>query len=51
MHEDGIPPDIEFMHDEDQNALVIQAGGAPEYTLKLSDSWFQHLIAMVVEAP
>lgn len=51
VHEGGIPTDIEFIPSEDQNALMIRAGGAPEYKLKLSESWFQHLVGIVVEAP
>ncbi len=51
VHEGGIPTDIEFVPSENQNALMIRAGGAPEYKLKLSENWFHHLVSIVLEAP
>ncbi len=51
VHEGGMPADIEFIQSEDKDALMIRAGGAPEYKLKLSDSWFRHLVGIVIDAP
>ena len=51
VHEGKSPPDIQFIPSEDPNALMIRAGGAPEYILKLSDNWFQHLAGIVIQSP
>ena len=51
VHEGTSPPDIKFVPSKEPNALMIRAGGAPEYTLKLSDNWFQHLVGIVIQAP
>jgi hypothetical protein len=51
LHEGALPVDIEFMPDEHPGALTVRAGGAPEFTLKLSHGWFHHLIGTVVKAP
>jgi len=51
VHEGGLPIDIEFMSDPEPGALGIRAGGAPDFTLKLSLGWFEHLIGAVVGAP
>ncbi len=51
VHEGTSPPDIKFVPSKEPNALMIRAGGAPEYTLKLSDNWFQHLVGIVVQSP
>ncbi len=49
VHEGGLPIDIQFMPD-DGPGLAVRAGGAPEFVLKLSNGWFQHLIGAVVKA-
>lgn len=51
VHEGDIPIDIEFMSDNEPSMLSIRAGGAPEYTLKLSHGWFNHIIGAVISAP
>ncbi len=51
VHEGGLPIDIEFMPDPEPGALGVRAGGSPEYILKLSNGWFEHLIGAVVGAP
>ncbi len=51
VHEGGLPIDIEFMPDENPNLLSVRAGGAPEFTLKVSQGWFHHLVGAVAAAP
>lgn len=51
VHEGSSPPDIKFIPSKEPCALMIRAGGAPEYTLKLSDNWFQHLVGIVIQSP
>lgn len=36
LHEAQIPVDVQFMPDTEPNTIKVRAGGAPEYTLKLS---------------
>jgi len=48
VHEGALPIDVEFIESEE---LSVRAGGAPEYTLKISRGWFHWLIDAVVEAP
>ena len=50
VHEGGLPIDIEFMPDPEPGALSVRAGGSPEYILKLSHSWFEHLVGAVLGA-
>ena len=51
VHEGGLPVDVEFMPDAEPGTLVARAGGAPEFTLEISEGWFYHLVGMVVSAP
>ncbi|MGD1277429.1 MAG: hypothetical protein ABR964_09415 [Tepidisphaeraceae bacterium] len=51
VHEGELPIDIEFMADDDPRHLSVRAGGAPEFVLKVSESWFHHLIGTIVGAP
>lgn len=51
VHEGGLPADIEFMLDQKPSALIVRAGGAPEFILKLSEGWFHFLVNSVVSAP
>jgi len=51
VHEGGLPIDIQFMPDDQPDALSVRAGGAPEFILKVSEGWFHHLIGSVVRAP
>lgn len=51
VHESGLPTDIQFTSSKEPNVLIVRAGGAPEFILKLSDSWFHFLINVVVNAP
>jgi hypothetical protein len=51
VHEGGWPVDIEFFTLEEPGCLSARAGGKPEFVLKLSTSWFQHLIDAVTTAP
>ncbi len=39
------------MPDTEPNSATVRAGGAPEYTLKLSLGWFHHLLKIVISAP
>jgi hypothetical protein len=50
VHEGELPIDIEFMQSE-PNVLSVRAGGKPDFVLKLSEGWFDHLINAVVTAP
>lgn len=51
VHEGALPIDIEFMPGEGPGILSVRAGGAPDFVLKVSENWFDHLIAAVVQAP
>lgn len=51
VHEGGLPIDIEFMEPEEDAILSVRAGGYPEYVLKVSENWFQHLLDAVTRAP
>ena len=51
VHEGGLPVDIEFMCSKEPGLLSVRAGGAPAFVLQVSEGWFHHLIATVVEAP
>ena len=51
VHEGSLPIDIQFISDADKDVLSVRAGGAPEYILKISESWFRHLIDSVKKAP
>ena len=51
VHEGGIPVDIHFTPDAEPGVMAVRAGGAPEYVLKISHGWFDHLIYAVVHAP
>jgi hypothetical protein len=39
------------MPGEGPGILAVRAGGAPDLVLKVSENWFDHLIAAVVQAP
>jgi hypothetical protein len=43
--------DIQFIETSDPNQLSLRAGGKPEYVLKLSEGWFNFLLAAVINAP
>lgn len=45
VHSGGIPQDI-VIDDALAPGLSLRAGGAPEYVLKLSPGWFEHLIVV-----
>jgi len=45
VHTGAMPIDIEI-DDELGNGLVVRAGGAPEYLLKFSPGWFDHLLGI-----
>jgi len=49
VHEGAIPVDIQFVLDEEQGAMSVRAGGAPEFILKLGTGWFHHLIAVAMK--
>jgi hypothetical protein len=51
VHEGGLPVDIEFMPDSVPGTVSVRAGGAPEYLLKVSDGWFDHMVGAVALAP
>ena len=50
VHEAKLPVDIEFFRDGVCRTLSVRAGGAPEFKLRLSEGWFQHLVGLVVSA-
>ena len=50
VHAAEIPPDILFIPDEQPAQMSVRAGGAPDYVLKLSHGWFNHLIHCVIKA-
>lgn len=35
--------DVTFLDDSEPGALVVRAGGPPEYIVRLSLAWFDHL--------
>jgi len=51
VHEGGLPPDIEFMSDAEPGTMTVRAGGAPDFVLKVSHGWFDHMIGAVASAP
>lgn len=51
VHEGALPIDIEFLPNEQPGAMLIRAGGAPDYVLQLSHGWFFYLVQVVVTAP
>ena len=51
VHEAQLPYDIEFMPATGISGLSVRAGGAPDFVLKLSETWFDHLINVVINAP
>jgi hypothetical protein len=51
VHEGGLPIDIEFMPDSTPGTVSIRAGGAPDFILRVSHSWFHELVFAVVNAP
>lgn len=51
VHEGGIPVDIRFMPDAQPGAMSVRAGGAPDFVLKISHGWFDHLVSAVISAP
>lgn len=48
VHTGAMPIDIEI-DDGLGSGLVVRAGGAPEYLLKLSPKWFDFLIAVAAQ--
>jgi hypothetical protein len=51
VHEGGLPIDIEFISSDEPGLLSVRAGGAPDFVLKVSEGWFNHLIGAVIAAP
>jgi len=51
VHEGGLPVDIEVSNDDAPGVMSVRAGGAPDYTLRIGNGWFHHLIAAVTIAP
>jgi hypothetical protein len=45
VHTGEMPIDIEI-DDQLGDGLVVRAGGSPEYLLKLSPGWFDHLLSI-----
>lgn len=50
-HEGALPSDLHFVPDSLSGPLTIRAGGAPEFKLLLSQSWFHELVHTVITAP
>jgi hypothetical protein len=50
IHEGALPVDVEFMSDPEPGVLSIRAGGATDYTLKVSSGWFNELLGTVMNA-
>jgi len=51
IHDGGLPVDLAFISDFQPGARGLRAGGAPEYLLKLTESWFMFLVTCVRRAP
>lgn len=51
VHEGRLPQDIQFLDDVEPEALVIRAGGAPEYVLKVSPGWLATLARAATDRP
>ena len=45
VHRGGLPKDLGFIVDTEPGGLSVRAGGAPEYKLLVSRSWFHQLVA------
>ena len=45
VHSAGLPKDLGFTVDTEPGELGVRAGGAPEYKLLVSPSWFHELVA------
>ncbi len=45
VHRGGLPVDIQFMDDAEAGALVVRAGGAPDFVLLVAPAWFDQLLA------
>jgi len=45
VHAGDLPVDIELIGDSATNDLSVRAGGAPDYRLLVSRSWFHELLA------
>jgi len=51
VHEADLPPDIQFMPDDRPATMSVRAGGCPDYALKMSYGWFDHMLHSVISAP
>lgn len=45
VHGAGLPIDVEFVEPTKPGALILTAGGAPDYVLRVSTAWFEQLLA------
>jgi hypothetical protein len=45
VHGTGLPLDIGLTEGREPDELTVRAGGAPDYKLLVSSSWFHHLIS------
>ena len=43
VHEGGLPQDIKFADEEQENTMSVRAGGAPDYLLIVGNGWYFHL--------
>jgi len=50
-HEGTLPCDLDFVPGTLTGPLSIRAGGAPEFKLRLSQSWFHEIVHTVKSAP
>lgn len=53
VHAAELPVDLRIEDDmcDDPNSFAVRAGGAPEYTVLLSSSWYRFLVNAVLNAP
>jgi hypothetical protein len=51
VHEAGMAADVQFLDGVPDDEFALRAGGAPEYVLKVSPSWFHHLTACALAVP
>jgi hypothetical protein len=48
VHEGGLPQDIKFAEEEQENTMSVRAGGAPDYLLIVGTGWYFHLVDMAL---
>jgi len=49
IHEGELADDVEFLDGVPEDQLVVQAGGSPNFKLKVSPGWFHKLVGCAVD--